>query len=131
MTAVAERREPSFADLPNATILAVIDIMEGDGRMILKPEALLERGVPEPLVSSLSETHYSDGSHKGSIYSPEDGGMGITEPLDHVTGVDGMTLYYRICSDLGLPSGTPYDGRRKISSTLHSRIVEFLASRDG
>jgi len=108
-----------FASLPAETVLAVIDHLGGDGHGLYDPSFLTELGVPEALVESVTTTHKSDGSYKGSIFDAE--GCLIEE----TQAVYSLSLYRRISDELGLPGSTMM-GRGFEARQLHSQIKNAL-----
>jgi hypothetical protein len=57
-----------------------------DGHSILKPEALIEAGLPAEVVEHLTRTHRSDGTPKGTLFV---GGQSV-EALRGVYGLDAL-----------------------------------------
>jgi len=109
----------TFATIPAQTVMAVIDYLGGDGHGLYDPNFLTELGVPEPLVTSVTTTHRSDGTYKGSIFDAN--GDLITE----TRAVYSLSLYRAINSDLGLP-GSSMMGRGFEARQLHGQIAAAL-----
>ena len=66
-----------------------------DGHSILNPQALVDVGLPEPLVQQLTHTHDSDGTHKGTIQQ-------AGQPVAEVRGVYGLHLLEFLAGALGV-----------------------------
>lgn len=60
-----------------------------DGHSILKPEALVEAGLPPAVVEHLTTTHRSDGTPKGTIFVA---GRAVKE-LGGVYGLDALRFF--------------------------------------
>jgi hypothetical protein len=124
------RPQPSFARLSNATLLAIIEELDGDGHGIFKLSFLINKGVPDDLVLSAVGHYESDPeSHVGTIYAPGAAGMPGDPALESLDGIYSLDLYYRLCNDLGLPTGSMFMGRGRIARQLHERIKAHLATR--
>jgi hypothetical protein len=109
-----------FASLPAETVLAVIDHLGGDGHGFYNPSFLSWLGVPEALVESVTTTHKSDGSYKGSIFDAEG------QVIEETHAVYSLSLYRRISDDLGLPGSTMM-GRGFEARQLHGQIKDALS----
>lgn len=109
----------TFATIPAATVLAVIDHLDGDGHGLYDPQFLTDLGVPEELVKRVTTKYKSDGSYKGSIF--KDG-----ELIPETVAVYSLNLYRRISGDLGLP-GSSALGRGFEARELHGKIKNALS----
>ena len=66
-----------------------------DGHTLFKPEAFIEAGLPEELVKSLTTTHRSDGSPKGTIFVNG-------QPVTSLEGVYGLDVLRFIAQVFGI-----------------------------
>jgi hypothetical protein len=66
-----------------------------DGHCILKPEALLEAGLPAAVVEHLTATHRSDGTPKGTLFV-------AGQPVAELRGVYGLDALRFLAAALGV-----------------------------
>lgn len=119
---------PSFADLPDATLRELLDLVEGRG--ILSESALTDRGVPQALADTLVTTFKSDYSdHKSTLFDSKG------NRVPSLRGVYDLSLARRICLDLGADADEPYFGRgrnaRHLVASATKAIEERAAARGG
>lgn len=111
----------SFASLPAATVMAIIDHLDGDGHGLYDPKFLTDLGVPDALVKKVTTKYKSDGSYKGTIFA-DDGSV-----IPETVAVYSLNLYRRISSDLGLP-GSSALGRGFEAREHHFKIKNALSA---
>lgn len=100
----ARKKDLMWTDVALEHIKAAIDIIDGDGHTIFKPEAFIEAGVPQEIVDRCTDVHESDlSSHKATIFV--DG-----KPTNAVKGVYGLAMLSTMIRDLGL-TAPDYLGR--------------------
>ncbi len=93
-----KKKTPMWTDVSLEHIKAAIDIIDGDGHTIFKPEAFIEAGVPQDIVERCTEIHESDlSSHKATIFI--DG-----KPTNALSGVYGLAMLSTIIRDLDIPA---------------------------
>ncbi len=86
-----------FRDVDPVVLLRVVDLLDGHG--LMKPDWLVEQGLPEPLVRKYTRTHKSDwSSPKTMIFGP---GGGVLEELQAVYGLE---LLAAMVAEFGLPA---------------------------
>lgn len=108
----------SWKDLPIDVLKTVADMC--DGHSILKPEALVEAGVPQKLVDKYTETLESDFSDPKSTIFGENG-----EPIAELRGVYGYRVLQRIVGELNLQAGN-YLGRGFQANAWKRAISEYV-----
>lgn len=91
-----KEKTPMWTDVSLDHIKAAIDIIDGDGHTIFKPEAFIEAGVPQDIVERCTEIHESDlNSHKATIFI--DG-----KPTNALRGVYGLAMLSTMIRDLNI-----------------------------
>jgi len=94
---VTQKQYRRLADLarsmPPGAIRAAADLCDGHG--IVRPEALVDAGLPVEVVAHLTRTHRSDGSPKGTLFV--DG-----RPVESLTGVYGLDALRFLAAALGV-----------------------------
>ena len=109
-------------DLQKTELLAIVDIIDGDGHTIFGA-ADFEHLLPADLLARFTRTIKSDrSSPKSTIFGP--GGQVVAQ----VRGVYGLTLLAGIADALGLPPSTML-GRGSEARDLTRRIREALEAR--
>ena len=98
------------------------DTIVGEGHSIIDPEHY-EPHFPREVLdeATLVHTHYSDGSLKGSIFSPEG------ELLESVDGVNNLTFLIWLARRAGVEWTTAF-GRGTEARHIVSALREWVAS---
>ena len=110
-----------FADLPAATLLSICDKLGGDGHGLYDPAFLVQEGVPQKLVESVTHTYESGSDYKSTIF--KDGNV-----IAETTAIYSLTLYRAIAGSLGL-AHSKMSGRGFEARDLDRRIHEHLAKQ--
>jgi hypothetical protein len=111
----------SFANLPAAQLLSIIDGLGGDGHGIYDTTFLDKLGVPDEYVKDVADVHESSKSNpKGMIFGPDG------KVRKHMIGIYSLSLYRRIANDLGCPGSDKF-GRGSEARDLDAQIRAKLA----
>lgn len=86
-------------ELSGAQILAICDIIDGDGHTIFKPAAFLNEGIPLSVVEEMSEVFESDTSDPRSTIFDNNNNV-----MEKLQGVYGLRFLSRIARDFELES---------------------------
>ena len=108
-------------DLTKEQILAAVNVIDGDGHTIFKPEAFVKAGWPQELVDRYTETIKSNFNDFKSIITVND------KPVKQLKGVYGLALLHYINNSLGL-KGTTKLGRGFQARELTENIINHLNS---
>ena len=92
-----------------------------DGHTILDPQAFSEVGVPEVIVKHLTQTHHSDGTHKGSL-SVEG------KQVEQVEGVYGLRMLEFLASALNVEYGRCYGRGSQARAIQQALAAHFKAA---
>jgi len=99
-----EKDTPLWTHVALEHIKAAIDIIDGDGHTIFKPEAFIDAGVPKNIVDRCTDIHESDlNEHKATIFV--DG-----KPTNAIRGVYGLAMLSTMIHDLNI-TAPDYLGR--------------------
>lgn len=94
----------------------------GDGHTLFMPEFYADFFTEEELrEAGLIQTHESDGTHKGSIYTPEG------EVIKELTAVYNLSFLYWVASGLGITKYPISSGRGSQAQELVDFICEALS----
>lgn len=110
---------PTMANLDNATIRAIIEDIDGH-TIIMRPEMLLERGMPADVLESLVYVETA-GRGKEAIFTAD----GVLPPGTKVRSVNGLSLIRRVAGDIGADtSGGDGMTGRGFASRAYLRAIE-------
>jgi hypothetical protein len=98
-----------------------VEIINGDGHTIFKPEAFLEAGLPREFVDKFTQTHESDRHNPKEMIFNKAG-----EVLMFSTGVYGLDLILGICRTLDLPLNQALMGRGFRARNACEALTKYL-----
>ena len=109
----------TIKELSKDKILAAVDLINGDGHTIFKPEAFVKAGWPQELVDQYTQTI------KSNLNDPKACIFVEGKVVKQLKGIYGLVLLDRINSALGLEGSTKL-GRGSQARELSEHIVEHL-----
>jgi len=108
--------------LEPSVIRKVVEVVQGDGWTIFKPDVFIEVGVPESLIKQYTRTHHSDKS------SPKSTVFANGKAVNKLVGVYGLNVMDGIVRDLGLKPGS-FMGRGFQARANYNAINEWLKDK--
>jgi hypothetical protein len=112
-------------DIDKKVILNLLDEIGGDGHTLWGADADFFKGVPKEIMDSVTHTHKSDGTGKGSIFVNG-------EVVEELHGVYGLDILWRLAKETG--SDTTHAGgmfgRGSQARALTQAIREKLGGAD-
>lgn len=99
---------------------AVLEVIEGDGHTIFKPEAFLDAGVPDSLVAEHTRRYTSNPDDPKLTIFDADG-----KAIPALLGVYGLTVLWAIQADIGA-EGSSKSGRGFLARQLTANILAKL-----
>jgi len=99
MAKKTEKAIDLVAELTAEQVLAICDVIDGDGHTIFKPEAFLKAGTPSAVVDEMCETIKSDTSDPRSTIFDNDGNV-----MAKLRGVYGLRFLSRIARSFNIDS---------------------------
>jgi hypothetical protein len=107
-------------ELSKEQILAAVNIIDGDGHTIFKPEAFVKAGWPQELVDQYTETIESN------FDDPKETIISNGKTVKQLKGIYGLSLLHRITSAIGT-EGTSKLGRGFQARQLTENIKAHFA----
>ena len=110
----------TIKELSKKQIIAAVDIINGDGHTIFKPEAFVKAGWPQKLVDEYTKTIQSN------LNDPKECIFVEGKVVKQLKGIYGLVLLDRINSALGLEGSTKL-GRGSQARELTENIKAHFA----
>ena len=81
-------------DLDSKAILTMVDAINGDGHSLYAADADFFAGMPKEIMESVTHTHKSDGTYKGTIFVNG-------EAVEEMHGVYGLDILWKVANEIG------------------------------